>query len=200
MREISLEELAENVDKMDFGDDRLGVLFYVRVVEDKERTLSEGRKCFKDEEFVKIVVPGDRHNVVDRKVQRTGILPTDDRMRFPRQYEKFKAGREQQMHDGTPITLWPVVSQSLAEELKYINIFTVEQLADLADTYVGKIPNGQALKAKAKQFVEVQKDASVLNKVQLELAQRDNEIDTLKKQMADMVEDLKTLRAEKKGK
>jgi hypothetical protein len=198
VREVSIEELAENANNLAFGDDRLGVMFYNRVVEDKERTLAEGRRCFKDQEFVKIVVPGDRHNVVDRKVQQTGILPTDDRLRFAAQYQKFKAGTSQAMHEGTPITLWPVVSQSLAEELKYINIFTVEQLADLADTYVGKIPNGHSLKEKAKQFILVQKDASVLNKVQMELAQRDNQIETLTKQMADLVDDIKLLRAEAK--
>jgi hypothetical protein len=200
VREISIEELADNAEKIGFGDDRLGVQFYMRTVEDKERTLAEGRRCFKEREFVKIIVPGDRHNVVDRAVQCTGILPTDDRLRFAAQYAKFKQGVSQEAHDGTPLSLWPVVSQALAEELKYINIFTVEQLADLADTYVGKIPNGQSLKAKAAQFILVQKDAAVLNKVQLELAQRDNEIDTLKKQMAEMIDDLKALRAEKKAK
>lgn len=200
MREVSIEELAENAENMAFGDDRLGVLFYSRVVEDKERTLAEGRKCFKEDEFVKIVVPGDRHNVVDRRVQRTGILPTDDRLRFAAQYAKFKAGSEQKMHDGTPLSLWPVITSALAEELKYINIFTVEQLAELADTYVGKIPNGHSLKEKAQKFLAVQKDASVLNKVQMELAERDNTIASLQQQLADVVDDLKQLRAERKAK
>lgn len=197
MAEPSLDELAENINNPTFGDDRLGVLFYMRTVEDKERTLAEGRKCFKEREFVKIMVPGDRLNIIDRPVQRTGVAPTDDTLRFPKQYAKFKAQVEQVAHDGTPLALWPAVSPALAEELRYINIFTVEQLAELADTYVSKVPRGHELKRKAADFVAALKDQAVVNKLQSELEQRDNEIETLKKAVAEQAERLEQLTASK---
>jgi hypothetical protein len=198
MREVTIEEQAENVDNVQFGDDRLGVMFYNRTVEDKERTLAEGRRCFKEREFVKIMIPGDRNPAVDRPVQRTGSLPTDDVLRFPKQYARFKQQAEQQIHDGTPLALWPQMPGALAEELKYINIFTVEQLADLADTYVSKVPMGHQWKAKAQQFVAAMQDQSVLNKMASELEERDNRIETLEAAIAEQAEQIKELMSRKK--
>lgn len=196
--EVSIEEQADNAHNVTFGDDRLGVLFYVKTVEDSERTLAEGRKCFKEKEYVKIMVPGDRHNVVDRPVQRTGILPTDDIMRFPKQWARFQNQQKQEAHDGMPLTLWPQMPQSLAEELKFINIFTVEQLAELADVYTAKLPQGYKWKQKAAQFVAVLHDQQSLNKLEMELAERDNRIEALEKAIADQAARIEELAAKRK--
>lgn len=185
MAEPTMEELAENVNNPHFGDDRLGVLFYTRTVEDHERTAAEGRKCFKEREFVKIMVPGDRLNIVDRAVQRTGNSMTDDTLRFSKQYAKFKNQQEQVAHDGTPLALWPGIAGSLVEELKYLNIFTVEQLATLADTHVAKIPMGQTFKRKAAEFVAASKDAAAVNRLQSALEERDNKIEALEAAVKD---------------
>lgn len=193
MHEVSIEEQAMNAENLTFGDDRLGVMFYMRTVEDKERTLAEGRKCFTEREYVQIMVPGDRLNIVDRPVQRTGILPTDDRMRFAKQYERFKAQQEQKVHDGTPLTLWPAIPAPLAEELKYINVFTVEQLATLADTYIGKVPQGHEWKRKAAEFVAALKDQAQVAKLQMELAERDNKIDAQDKAIKDQAAQIEKL-------
>jgi hypothetical protein len=176
MREVSIEEQAENAGNLQFGDDRLGVQFFMQAVEDKERTLAEGRKCFKDREFIRIMVPGDRHNVTIRPVQVTGIMPTDDRMRFPRHYEAFQKKQEQKAHDGMPLKMWPAMPESTAVELEYINIFTVEQLATLADTYVGKLPNGQKWKARAEEFLKSIGDQQAVNRLNAALEERDNRI------------------------
>lgn len=193
MAEITIEEQAMNAENVTFGDDRLGVMFYMRTVEDTERTKAEGRKCFTEREYIKIMIPGDRLNIVDRPVQRTGILPTDDRLRFARQYERFKARQEQQAHDGTPLGLWPAIPGPLAEELKYINVFTVEQLATLSDTYVSKVPQGHQWKAKAAQFVDALKDQSQVSKLQAELAERDNRIETQEKALKDQAAQIEKL-------
>lgn len=193
MREVSIEEQAENAENLLFGDDRLGVMFYSRTVEDHERTRTEGRKCFKDREYVKIMVPGDRHNMVDRPVQKTGILPTDDIMRFPKQYARFKNSQEQIPHEGTPLSLWPQMPSALAEELRFINIFTVEQLAELADTYTSKLPMGQKWKQKAAEFVKVLNDQSHVNKLQAELEERDARIATLEVAVRDQAEKIDAL-------
>jgi hypothetical protein len=200
MAEPSLEELAENVNNPQFGDDRLGVLFYTRVVEDAAATLQEGRKIFKEREYIKIMVPGDRLNIIDRPAQKTGTLPTDDALRFPKQYSRFKNQQQQVAHDGTPLTLWPGVNAALAEELKYINIFTVEQLAQLADNYASRIPKGYELKAKAAEFVQALKDQGAVNRMQAELEQRDNEIEALKAAVAEQAAQIKELLAANKRK
>lgn len=193
MAEPTMEELAENVNNPNFGDDRLGVLFYTRTVEDVARTRAEGRKCFRDREYVKIMVPGDRLNIIDRPVQVTGLQATDDTLRFPRQYAKFKNQQEQVAHDGTPLSLWPQLPGSLAEELKYLNIFTVEQLATLADTHVAKIPRGHEFKRKAAEFVAAQKDAEQVNRLQMELDARDTKIAALETAVKDQAAKIEAL-------
>ena len=198
IQELSIEEQAFNAEKMLFGDDRLGVMFYMQVVEDSARTLAEGRKCFREEEYVRIMVPGDRTNVVERPVQVTGILPTDDRMRFAKQYERFKTKQAQTPHEGTPLTLWPQIPPTLAEELKFINIFTVEQLADLADTYVHKLPMGHQWKQKAAQFVQAMKDQSQVNKLQMALDERDTRIDALENAIKEQAEQIAAMQKRSK--
>jgi hypothetical protein len=193
MREVTIEEQAENADNLTFGDDRLGVMFYIKLVEDPQRTLAEGRKCFKEREYVRIMVPGDRHNTVDRPVQITGSIPTDDRMRFAKQYERFKAQKEQAAHDGTPLTLWPAIPSVLAEELKYINIYTVEQLATLSDAYVSKLPKGHEWKRKAAEFISALKDQAQVAKLQTALDERDNRIDALEKAVKDQSDRIEKL-------
>ena len=196
--DIGFEELANNVNNPSYGDDKLGVMFYMRVVEDERATREQGRKVFVEKEYIKVMVPGDRLNVIDRPVQVTGTLPTDDRMRFSRQYERFKSREEQKTAEGTPIHLWPQIPAALAEELKYINIFTVEQLAELADTYIGKVPKGQELKAKAKAFVLAMKDQEQVNKLQAALDERDNRIATLENELQELGAIVREL--QKKGK
>jgi hypothetical protein len=198
MAEPSLEELAENVNNPSFGDDRLGVMFYTRVVEDPERTLAEGRKCYREREYIQIMVPGDRLNINDRPVQKTGNPQTDDTLRFSKQYARFKTQQQQVEHDGVPLSVWPGVPAAMVAELRHINIFTVEQLADLADTYVSRIPKGYELKRKAAEFVQALKDQAAVNKLQSMLDERDNQIEALKKAVADQAEKLEQLMSKRK--
>jgi len=196
--EIGFEELAQNVNNPNFGDDKLGVMFYTRVVEDERATREQGRKVFVEKEYVKVMVPGDRLNVIDRPVQRTGTTPTDDTLRFARQYERFKAREEQKAVEGTPIHLWPGVPAAIAEELKYQNCFTVEQLAEMSDANLSKFPKGHELKAKAKAFVAAVKDQEQVNKLQAALDERDNRIATLENELKELGNIVREL--QKKGK
>jgi len=177
----TIEELAENINNPRFGDDRLGVMFYTKTVEDKAATLKQGRKIFRDREYIKIMVPGDRLNVVDRPVQKTGVYATDDTMRFEKQYARFQQKQAQTVHDGMPLSLWPGLSPALVKELEYMNCYTVEQLATLADTYVGQLMNGNELKRKAAEFVAALKDQAEVTKLQTALEERDNKIAVLER-------------------
>ena len=196
--DIGFDELAANVNNPNFGDDKLGVMFYSRVVEDERATREQGRKVFVEKEYVKIMVPGDRHNVIDRPVQRTGTTPTDDTLRFAPQYARFKAREEQKAVEGTPIHLWPGIPATIAEELKYQNCFTVEQLAEMSDANLSKFPKGQELKAKAKAFVAAVKDQEQGNKLQSALDERDNRISTLENELKELAATVREL--SKKGK
>jgi hypothetical protein len=193
MRDVSLEELADNINNPSFGDDLLGVVFYNRTVEDATKSAEVGHRVFKTRDYVKIMIPGDRHNMIDRPVQRTGTLPTDDIMRFPKQWQRYQNKQEQQEHEGTPLMLWNVMPAPLAEELKHLNIFTVEQLANLADIHAQKIRGGPTWKQKASEFMKALKDTALVGRLQVELAERDNTIETQGKAIRDQADKIERM-------
>jgi len=195
-REPSIEELADNVNNPNFGDDRLGIIFYEDVAEDAEQSLAQGRKVFRSIEMVKIMIPGERFPTI-RKVQKTGNRGSDDSLRWPKQYRAFKEKLEQTVHSGTPLALWPRMRATLAEEMKYINIYTVEQLAELSDAHCQKVPKGYEWKQQARDFVNAMKDSGVVTRLQADLAERDNRISTLEEVVKDQGRRIEELAAKK---
>ena len=144
-------------------DSKLYVTFYVRPVMHTFKSSQEGRPIYEEKEYVRIIVPGDSKTTVDCPV-------TDEfRMRFSKQYDKFKKGLEQAVV-GTPLEMWPQMTVGLCAELKAMNISTVEQLAELDDS-------------KAQVFLDAAKGEAENNKIVVELEKRDAEITMLKQQM-----------------
>lgn len=125
-------------------------------------------------------MPGDKHSVVMRQARQVDIS------RFPRQYEAFQAGKEEQQV-GTPLSLMPWMSPSKAEEYKFFKIVTVEQLANVADE-VGKNFMGlQADKQKAKEYIDASQRGVGAQELEDKLASRDEELALLKQQMATLL-------------
>ncbi len=134
----------------DAGDDKLYVRFLHDVVPDPEKTKAEGRPIFKEVPFIFIQVPGNLLNNVRRPVRE------GDKQRFPRQWAAFEAGADQNIGSGMPLEKWAGVTRAQAEELKFFKIFkifTVEQLANVADNLVQKYMGIQALKTAAKDYL-----------------------------------------------
>lgn len=126
------------------GDETLFVVFYMGVLKNDARSVDEGRAIFDDVECVKIIVPGDKNNVIDRPAQAS------DKQRFTRQYDLFKKGvAEEDQVSGTRLTDWPFLSRAQAEELRYLGIRTVEQLANVRDDITTKVPGLVSLKQNA---------------------------------------------------
>jgi hypothetical protein len=170
-----------------YGDDNgLFVVFDNEAVPDKERSVSEGRPCFKNREVVTIHIAGG--DTVHRPVKynSTAIEPSDME-RFPKQWQAFK-NKEVQVKDGTPIEEWAPISKSLAMELKAMNIFTVEDLVTLPD---GKLNwmGSRELQKKAKLFIDSAKDAAPLLQVQEENAKLKRDMEALQQQFAAMSAD-----------
>jgi hypothetical protein len=162
-------------------DHKLYVQFYIRPVMNNFRSSEEGRPIYEEQEYIRIIVPGDSKTTVD--------CPVDDtfRMRFTKQYDKFKKGLEQAV-DGTPLEMWPQMTVGLCAELKAMNVSTVEQLASLDDGKAQKIMGSYDLRRKAQAFLDAAQGEAANNKMVAELTKRDDEITLLKQQMAQLLE------------
>jgi hypothetical protein len=161
-------------------DHKLYVQFYIRPVMNNFRSSEEGRPIYEEQEYIRIIVPGDSKTTVD--------CPVDDtfRMRFTKQYDKFKKGLEQAV-DGTPLEMWPQMTVGLCAELKAMNVSTVEQLASLDDGKAQKIMGSYDLRRKAQAFLDAAQGEAANNKMVAELTKRDDEITLLKNQMAELM-------------
>lgn len=160
-------------------DHRLLVTFFLEPIQNTEKTLKEGRPIFDDTEFVRIMTPGDKNSVIVRTAH------PEDKMRFAKQYQKFKDGNAQAA-SGTSLEKWPMVTKAQVEELKYFGIHTVEALADVADVHAQKFMGINMLRQRARDYVEASKGTQPLAEMRAQLEAKDNEIETLKTAIADM--------------
>jgi hypothetical protein len=173
----SYVNLARNVNNPHAGDERLHVEFKFYPLQNMEKTEKEGRPVFDDVEFVKILTPGDK----DIYFQPASF---DDKTRFRRQYEDFKANREAAI-SGTPLHVIGMSEAAIAE-YAYFRIRTVEQMADVSDAVAVRAPGTYEWRRKAQAFVTAAKEQAPLIKAQAELEKRDDQIAALKKQLDEL--------------
>jgi predicted RNA-binding protein with RPS1 domain len=130
------------------ADKRLLVKFFMKPRQDKEASAREGRPIFRDVEYIDIKIPGKRDAGACRPV-------TDqERNRFPEHYRAFKDRVSEEINEGTPLSEWPTISRSMAEELAFVHVKTVEQLATMSDTQVAKFMGLGGIKQKAQLWLE----------------------------------------------
>tara|TARA_R110000868_G_scaffold3733_2_gene23103 strand:- start:1549 stop:2175 length:627 start_codon:yes stop_codon:yes gene_type:complete len=171
-------------------DDALWVKFYDQPRLNEFQSEQQQRPVFDDVTYIEIRTPGDQLNII-----QTPARPIHQQ-RFPRQWAHYKnthGGEE--MHNGTPLTHWPILTPAAVEMLKHYKFHTVDQIAFASDQQVESIGMhaGMAplqLRARANAFLKLAKDASV-NDAQ------SKQIDDLKKQMAEMKDMLEKATAPK---
>lgn len=173
------------------GISKLHVQFSTEAVQDMEASAKAGKPVFKDQEFITIWIPGDKDN--------TPKQPVDDRYRalFHTQYQNFKANKGN-VDVGTPLSNLPFMSPAQVAELGYYGVKTVEQLVGMADVNGQKVMGFQALKQKAQKYLDAINGAAPAQKLQEELGKRDDEIEALKRLVADQTERIEKM-ANRKG-
>lgn len=169
------------------ADGKLYVEFYRKPVLQPGESRVAGRAVYKEVDYVRIHVPGDKASVVERPVSQ------QDEFRFADRYAKWKAGQEEAV-TGTPLSALPGMTPSKVEEYKFFKLVTVEQLAEANDNLGSKFMSFQADKQRAKAFMEVAKNNAPIEKMNEELQKRDAEIENLKT----MVEALQASQASKR--
>jgi len=153
------------------ADALLSVRFYRKPIEIKDETLAQGRPIFKDADWIQIMTPGDQLNVIDT------IARDNHKARFPQQWAVYqnKIGNQEEIV-GTPVSAWPLVSMSQAEELKGIKFHTVESIANCSDQQLQRIGmiagmSPHAFREKARTYLNLAKDTAEVDAKNAELAQ-----------------------------
>lgn len=122
---------------------------YQEAVELKSESEKAGRPIFTDLPFIRITIPGDTNNIIERK------LTEQDKHKYPKAWADYQRG-EAQGFTGTPLEQWTQITRAQVKESKYFECHTVEQLAGLTDSHCQKMGMGfRDLREKAKAYLGV---------------------------------------------
>jgi hypothetical protein len=172
------------------ADSRLQVRFYKRPVHQEQDSLAAGRPIFKEFDFVHICVAGDTLTEID-----TYAL-ANHKQRFPIQWANYqnRLGANDEEVVGTPVSEWPIVSKSQAEELRAMKFHTVESIAGASDQQLQRMGmaagmSPYAFRDKAKAFLNLATNAAETDK-------RENEINALKEELAKKEQETAKIKAE----
>jgi len=189
------------------ADNSLYVTFYKKAVEIADETAAQGRPIYRECDFVRIMVPGNSLSEIDT------IAREDHKNRFPVQWARYvNTQGESENIQGTPITEWPLVSVSQAEELRGLKFYTVESIANASDLVIQKIGMAAGMspyefRNKAKTFLnlanetaEIAKKEEQITHLQEENAKIRAETDAKLAQMQDQMAAILAAVGEKKPK
>lgn len=148
--------------------------FYVEAVEQPVESAKQGRKVYKDEDWVKLHF-ADGKTVLPKRVDE------DIRIRWKPEYEAWLDKREAPI-EGTPLDQWPQVSPAEIRALYDINVRSVEELTQISEQIVSMVPGGTKLQQKANAWLQSAAShgqvAEQMREMQEQIAalQKDNEM------------------------
>ena len=158
------------------ADDQLFVKFETHPKRNSGKSKEAGRPIFEEVAYVSIMQPGNKDSIILRPA-------TDlDKHRFAEHWRRFEAREDQNPEEGTLLDEWPGVTRSQCEELKFFNVRTVEQLANMSDSNTQNFMGIGYLKQKAQEYIK----ASDKNATVIALTDANTRID----QLMEMVEEL----------
>jgi hypothetical protein len=176
------------------ADSRLQVRFYKRAVKQEQETLDAGRDIYKEFDFVHICVAGDTLTEIDT------FALNNHKVRFPIQWAQYqnRVGEDDQEVVGTPVSEWPLVSKSQAEELRALKFKTVESVAGASDAQLQRMGmaagmSPYAFRDKARAFLNLATNAAETDK-------REAEINALKEELAKKELETAKMKAETEAK
>lgn len=147
-----------------FGNDKHTMgLFFTKSVLNPIKSRDAGRPIHENVTYIKIQQPGERLNVVERPVQ------DNDKRRWPESWAAYLQGKTQ-VPDGTPVEMLFPNHPAIADNLKGLSIFTIEQLASLGGNAIDNIGmGGQEWVNKAKRYLDSADKGKEFNKMSREL-------------------------------
>ncbi|PAY07184.1 hypothetical protein CK489_15400 [Bradyrhizobium sp. UFLA03-84] len=166
----------------EFADQNKGVtpVFFVLPVQDDAATEKAGALRMQEQEMVRIHVAGDTLNVA------TSPVTEDIKQRFPEQYKKWKETRQERHIVGTPLKAWPLIPAIRIFEFEALGIFSVENLAEVADANIHRLADGRAWREKAKAWLEAAKKGGAAAKYAAENERLREQVASLEKRLEEL--------------
>lgn len=161
---------------------RVTCKFEKREVERLFKSMEAGSPVFEEQLFLVKLLPGGDELPVPVKPEQVEKFAKQ----YPKEWASFQGG--ERMHvEGTTLTEWGTADRAQIRTLEGINVFTVEQLADLPDSALQKFGLGSlALRDKARVYLKNLTSAETVRQLQ-------KRIEDLEAQLAsDVVEELQT--------
>jgi len=159
------------------------VEFYRGAIQNNIKSAEAGRPIFDEHDFVRIQTPGDTRTLIETRAIDS------HKQSYPKAWDAYSRGLEV-VTEGTPLAEWHFATASQIKELQYVNIRTVETLADVSDANIQKMgPGYQQLRQRAREYIAQAKDSAHATKTA-----RENE--KLREEMAIMKEQLEALQAQ----
>jgi hypothetical protein len=162
------------------------VRFYDKEQINNFKTEQENRPIYDMVTMVRIEIPGNQYSINDT------IAGEHHKKAYPAQWARYQNESTSDKVSGTLLSDWSILRASQVKELNHYHFYTVEQVANSSDEQVGKITmivgmGGHAFREKARQYLKVAKDNAIVQHQDEELRKRDQEIEVLKQQMAELM-------------
>ena len=174
---------------MESNRGKMAVFFHAVQVQNNFLTAQEKRPIFQERIFLKKLVPGDNTLTIDRPMREQDI---ED---YPVEWARFEQKKEAKVA-GTPIDVWTAISETQKAEFKALNIFTIDQFAQLADIAGNKIMGFNDLREKARTFIAASQDSEIFDKIR---AETDKKLQAQDVEMAELRAMIAELTAKKSG-
>ena len=168
-------------------------VFFTVPVPDPKRSEEDGAPRFAQQEQVRLIVAGDMLNIP------THVVTEEIRERFSEAYAKWKSGKGARQINGTPVRSCPLFSVVQIAELEANNVFSVEDLAGLSDTNIGRVADGRVWRQKAAAWLEAAKDAAVVTRFAAENERLRADIEAQAATLAEMQAQIELLTRPAKG-
>lgn len=173
------------------------VRFYAKPKLNKVKSAEVGRPIYDEVETVEVIVAGDKHfrphfPAHEPTVTFDTTTQQEDRRtwaeRYPEEYKAYKLQGHQSI-TGTPLEAWPILGRAQVAELKALDIFTVEQIADMNDRNRHVLgASARQLIAKAQAYIAQARDTATPQRLAAENEELRAEIERLKAQPAPAVQ------------
>ncbi len=168
------------------------VEFFSNAEEDSAQTKAAGHAVFVDVDYCRWWKRGTNQSATECQVRRMKKFYPHIWQIAEAGYDAWKKGQEPSV-EGTPLQHWPMVSRAQVENLRLINVRSVEDLAGTTDSDFARVgPGARELREKARAWLKVAKETGQIAEA---MVSRDREIEALKASNEEARNDIAELRA-----